>query len=66
MNNRKKVQSYQMYVKYNYYFNTFLFFVVSKEPNPITLIISISSCDFPMRSWSVSFFPAPLGIYHRI
>ena len=48
------------------FINTFLFFVVSNEPNPIILIISISSWDFPIRSWSVSFFPAPLGIWIMI
>ena len=47
------------------YFLTFLFLVVSNDPNPITRIISISSSDFPIRSWSVNFLPDPEGIYRK-
>ena len=53
------------YIIYCKYLFTFLFLVVSNDPNPITRIISISSSDFPIRSWSVNFLPDPEGIYRK-
>ena len=53
------------YIIYCKYLFTFLFLVVSNDPNPITRIISISCSDFPIRSWSVNFLPDPEGIYRK-